>query len=147
MKLKTILMQNFGVTNKEHYGMLWYFLEWSIKLPGAYLFQTHLRGSLIELGDLFNLARTMVLVVHKELRSWRSCSRQSKPNPNFQLVNKPFRISPLEGLQSWLNLYTPKFIREGLYGEEEGEGGIKDRGGLINFLPLRRRGLSRGFML
>ena len=21
---------NFGVTNKEHYGMLWYFLEWSI---------------------------------------------------------------------------------------------------------------------
>ena len=20
----------FGVTNKEHYGMLWYFLEWSI---------------------------------------------------------------------------------------------------------------------
>ena len=26
-KLKTTLMQNFGVTNKEHYGMLWYF--WS----------------------------------------------------------------------------------------------------------------------
>ena len=23
-------IQNFGVTNKEHYGMLWYFLEWSI---------------------------------------------------------------------------------------------------------------------
>ena len=22
-------MQKFGVTNKEHYGMLWYFLEWS----------------------------------------------------------------------------------------------------------------------
>ena len=22
----------FGVTNKEHYGMLWYFLEWSISL-------------------------------------------------------------------------------------------------------------------
>ena len=21
----------FGVTNKEHYGMLWYFLEWSIE--------------------------------------------------------------------------------------------------------------------
>ena len=29
-KLKTMLMQNFGVTNKEHYGMLWYFLEWSM---------------------------------------------------------------------------------------------------------------------
>ena len=25
-------MQNFGVTNKEYYGMLWYFLEWSIKV-------------------------------------------------------------------------------------------------------------------
>ena len=24
------LMQNFGVTKKEHYGMLRYFLEWSI---------------------------------------------------------------------------------------------------------------------
>ena len=26
-----MLMQNFGVTNKEYYGMLWYFLEWSIQ--------------------------------------------------------------------------------------------------------------------
>ena len=25
-----MLMQNCGVTIKEHYGMLWYFLEWSI---------------------------------------------------------------------------------------------------------------------
>ena len=30
-KLKTMLMQNIGVTNKYHYGMLWYFLEWSIE--------------------------------------------------------------------------------------------------------------------
>ena len=29
-KLKTLLMQNVGVTKKEHYGMLWYFLEWPI---------------------------------------------------------------------------------------------------------------------
>ena len=28
-KLKTMLMQNLGVTKKEHYGMLW-FLAWSI---------------------------------------------------------------------------------------------------------------------
>ena len=27
-KLKTMLIQNFGVTNEEYYGMLWYFLEW-----------------------------------------------------------------------------------------------------------------------
>ena len=26
-----MLMQNFGVTNKEHYAMLWYFLELSIR--------------------------------------------------------------------------------------------------------------------
>ena len=26
-------MQNFGVTSKEYYGMLWYFLEWSIRSP------------------------------------------------------------------------------------------------------------------
>ena len=24
-----------GVTNKEHYSMLWYFLEWSIALPSG----------------------------------------------------------------------------------------------------------------
>ena len=29
-KLKTMLKHNFGVTNKEHYGMLWYF--WSGQL-------------------------------------------------------------------------------------------------------------------
>ena len=29
----------FGVTNKEHYGMLWYFLEWSIVLCyGSFLY-------------------------------------------------------------------------------------------------------------
>ena len=25
-----MFMQNFGMTNKEYYGMSWYFLEWSI---------------------------------------------------------------------------------------------------------------------
>ena len=29
-KLKTMRIKNFGVTNKEHYSMLLYFLEWSI---------------------------------------------------------------------------------------------------------------------
>ena len=28
-------MQNFRVTNKEHYRMLWYFLEWTIGQPGG----------------------------------------------------------------------------------------------------------------
>ena len=35
--------------------------------PGAYLFQAHLRGGLIETGGLFNLKTTMVSVLHKEL--------------------------------------------------------------------------------
>ena len=35
-KLKTMLQQNFQVTNKEHYGMLRYFLEWSISFVFRY---------------------------------------------------------------------------------------------------------------
>ena len=47
-KLKTMLMQNFGVTNKQHYGMLWYFLEWSIAITSKspdfnYQFPSHLK--------------------------------------------------------------------------------------------------------
>ena len=34
---------------------------------GACLFQTHLRGGLIETGGLTNLAKMMVSVLHKEL--------------------------------------------------------------------------------
>ena len=30
-KLKTMLLQDFWGTNIECYGMLWYFLEWSIE--------------------------------------------------------------------------------------------------------------------
>ena len=32
---ETMRMQNFGVTNKEHYGMLWFLLEWSIMIDGS----------------------------------------------------------------------------------------------------------------
>ena len=32
-KLKTMLMQNFGGTNKEHYGMLWYFWSGQLRNP------------------------------------------------------------------------------------------------------------------
>ena len=35
-------------------------------------------------------------------RSWSSCSRGSESNPNFQVVNKPSRISPHKVLESWL---------------------------------------------
>ena len=55
-------------------------------------------------GGLFNLENTMVLVLYKDLERgksrkahvqdrWRSYSRGSEANPNFQLVNKPSGIS------------------------------------------------------
>ena len=54
-------------------------------------------GGLIETGDIFNLAKTMVSIFQKEPKykveklkyKRRSCSRGSKTIPNFQLVNKP----------------------------------------------------------
>ena len=39
---------------------------------------------------------------YKKLEVMQACSRGSKTNPNFRLVNKPSRISPHEVLQSWL---------------------------------------------
>ena len=55
-KLTTILMQNFGVTKIEHYGVLWYFLEWSI-VPVLWVSQvTQLeRQDLITAGAQFPL--------------------------------------------------------------------------------------------
>ena len=35
--MKTMLNTKFWVTIKEHYGMLWYFLEWSIVACLPYL--------------------------------------------------------------------------------------------------------------
>ena len=35
-------MQNLGVTNKEHYGMLWYFLERSIEFSSNKIFYVNL---------------------------------------------------------------------------------------------------------
>ena len=34
-KLKSMLMKHFGVTNKEHYGMLWYFWSGQLSLYSA----------------------------------------------------------------------------------------------------------------
>ena len=65
----------------------------------------------MEALGLFSLETTMVSVLHKELeykveklkyKKFRSCSRGSESNPNFQLVNKTAQISLHEVLQSWL---------------------------------------------
>ena len=54
----------------------------------------------------------MASVLHKDLEckvaeaqvqeDWRSCSRGSETNPNFQLANKLSQISPQKVKQSWL---------------------------------------------
>ena len=70
-----------GGVNLQLQLQSWWHLSWVYSLdhkssikppaplpPGAYLFQTHLRGTLIEMWGIFNLAQPMVSVLHKELR-------------------------------------------------------------------------------
>ena len=102
--------------------------------PGGLLIQTYLRGGGLFVSEgLFNLAYSMVSVLHKELeykvenlsKSWRSCSGGSKTNPNFQLVNKTSQISPHELLQSWLvNTFNHLLVKN-----NNGEGRGLKRGG------------------
>ena len=55
---------------------------------------------------LFNLTKTIVSVVHKDLeykvenlKYIKKKLKDNKTNPNFQLVNKPSLVSPHEVLQ------------------------------------------------
>ena len=67
-------------------------------------------GGLFERGSLFNLEKTMVSVLHKELEYKVGKLKNKKVGGhaaefqnqirNFQLVNKPSRISPHEVFQS-----------------------------------------------
>ena len=57
-------------------------------------------------GGLFNLTKTIVSVVHKDLeykvenlKYKKKKLKDNKTNPNFQLVNKPSLVSPHEVLQ------------------------------------------------
>ena len=85
----------------------------SIKPPGVGSIWGVVGGAhgRLETGGLFSLEMMMVSVLHKELEykveklkseSFRSSSRGSESNPNFQLVNEPSRISPHKVLWSWL---------------------------------------------
>ena len=78
-------------------------------------------GGLNREGGLFNLAMMAVSALHKKLeckveklksRSWRSYSRGSKTNPNFQYVNKPSPIGPNEVITVMIDLYSLSFISE-----------------------------------
>ena len=64
-------------------------------------------GSLFERAGFFNLARTMVSVLHKELECKVQKLKYKKLvvihlKINSPLVNKPSRISPHKVLQSWM---------------------------------------------
>ena len=83
----------------------------AIKQPRGLFISKTLRGTLVEMWGLFNLVQPMVSVLHKELlvgcrveklkyKKFEVMQQGSKANPNFQLVNKPSRISPLKVLQS-----------------------------------------------
>ena len=55
---------------------------------------------------------------NSKLEVMQACSRGSKTNPNFRLVNKPSRISLHEVLQSWLiNTVYYSFVKN-----NQGEG-------------------------
>ena len=98
-------------------------------------------GGLFERGGgaVLNLEMTMVSVLHKELesstRSFRSYSRGSESNANFQLVNKSSWISPHEVLQWWLINIGYQLLVKNKLGRG---GGLNREGRLINFLPLKR---------
>ena len=71
----------------------------SVKPPGGIFVSNTLEvgGNLFERRSLFNLAKTMVSVLHKEVEY-----KVEKPRiiiPNFQLVNEPSWIGPHEVLQ------------------------------------------------
>ena len=72
-----MLMQNFGVTNKVHYGMLLYFLKWSISQLVASLLNLHplIYGLIpkLSLEDKANFS----LNVNANSKIIRSITRQS----------------------------------------------------------------------
>ena len=79
----------------------------------------------------------MVSVLQKELEykveklkyeRFRSCSRGSESNPNFQLVNKPSWISPHEVLRSQTIREGCLLVGRGLFEGGEGGGGGFNRG-------------------
>ena len=75
-------MQNLGVTNKEHYGMLWYFLEWSIKvaLPSIFVATPSIFESLIlqQISLCFKSVITHALHIDKTLLRYHFLGDRNK---------------------------------------------------------------------
>ena len=62
-----MLMQNVGVRNKEHYGMLWYFLEWSIVIQTSNWKLTFLTILLDNWSDFWQLTEIFHLFIQSIL--------------------------------------------------------------------------------
>ena len=60
----------FGVTNKEHYGMLWYFLEWLIILHSTKSYPVYCKHSFIYLVD-FLKTNLMKFAVYLSEKVWK----------------------------------------------------------------------------
>ena len=75
-----MLMQNFGMTNKEHYGMLWYFLEWLIILHSTKSFPVYCKHSFTYLVDFLktNLMKFAVIWVKRCEKAGFLSPRSSK---------------------------------------------------------------------
>ena len=117
--------------------------------PGGLFISSPFEAGLIERGGLFNLETMMDRYQYfiknqntkwksSSTRSFRSCSRRSESNPNFQLVNRPSRISPHQVLTVVIDYYLLVKNNQG-----QGGGGALIQREVINFLPLKRGAFQR----
>ena len=70
--LSTVLMQNFGVAKRERYGILWYFLEWSIINERVSVMVFHLNFCPTLVFSLLGDWSTFIVIFHSILRSFRN---------------------------------------------------------------------------
>ena len=80
-KMKTMLMQNFGVTNKDHYGMLWYF--WSGRLlPSESLCRVFRKTTLsIQHIKKPDIKRNIQATINSTINQLRSYSKDTRNIP------------------------------------------------------------------
>ena len=72
-------MQNLRVSNKEHYGMLWYFLEWSIAFRG----KLHVARVLVVIYVLISFLRD------RKKKRWRCLLEERIPLRTSSEVGTP----------------------------------------------------------
>ena len=111
-KLKTMLMHNFGVTNKEHYGMLWYFWSGQLKVFDPALlshWQSFLLSSQVTILCLFILCKadiTLLMFCFLKLQDTRGhVTAQVVQAPKFRVVG----TAAIYKTRSTLTFWTLRF--------------------------------------